>query len=100
VKNKAKKATAGQRFVGIPDYCHTAEEAQAMVRAAQAIDRAIAAAVRKERKRCVAWVEQLIKDNEDIIRKLGHSQRRMENEHSIEDLALVRSHIKSGEKLP
>jgi hypothetical protein len=50
VKSRAKKATAGQRFVGIPDYCHTAEEAQAMVRAAQAIDRAIAAAVRKERR--------------------------------------------------
>ena len=57
-KTKAKKATAGQRFVGIPDYCHTAEEAQAMVRAAQAIDRAIAAAVRKERKRCVAVIEK------------------------------------------
>ena len=62
--------------------------------------RRLAKATKAERDRCVAWVEQLIKDNEDIIRKLGHSQRRMENEHSIEDLALVRSHIKSGEKLP
>jgi hypothetical protein len=59
----------------------------------------IAAAVQAERERCLAWVEQLIKDNQDIIRRLGHGRRMMENEHSIEDLALIRERITSGEAL-
>jgi hypothetical protein len=105
-KGKAKKATAGERHIAkwtSQTIQFVRNDENSIIEAAE-FDRAIAAAVRKavkaERERCVAWVEQLIKDNEDIIRKLGHSQRRIENEHSIEDLALVRSHIKSGEKLP
>jgi hypothetical protein len=60
-----------------------------------------AAAVQAERERCLAWVEQLIKDNYDIIRRHGPDPRTVKDtlEACIEDLALIRERITSGETL-
>lgn len=52
-----------------------------------------------ERRRCLAWVDQLIKDKEDILKRHGRNALTRDiTEQCIEDLALLRSHIESGEQ--